>query len=608
MKNYYKKNGLYYFVIISILFFNLSFAQSNIVLDWATYYFGRNSTIKDIEIDNNGDVIVAGNIEGKANVPYNLAEPFNYYSSFTTPNAHQQNIGTNFGKVFIAKFSSTGSLVWATYFGGENCDYITELEIDENNIIFISGTTRSTTGIATNGAYITDFNLISSIQNPKTIGFLAKFSNSGQLNWCTYTPECRMFLKNSNEIYLVGETKLDNNISTTNAYNPDFYIYDNNSVSNNRNGFIMKFDGSGNKIAGTYCGPTANIKDLSTDSSGNVYIVGSVMDVSNSLSYNFTTPNAFQTSFISNPNNIINRHGIISKFTSDLSTRIWSTFYGGDLDDNIDKIIVYNNNLYIDGSWFSSNMNTLGTYIPGQIRLLSKFNTDGFRVWSTYINLNLTGKQGFLLSQIKNDKIYIVGRTDVPNFYSTPNAYQVNINNTANPNTTDGLILQYNLDGTKNWGTYFGGQENDNIYDLAVINDNEFYIGGSTSSPTNIATPNSLQPNLDLGTGTTANNMFLAKFSPNVLSTTSNQKTNLALYPNPSNGNFSLQGNVNISENLNLAIYDNLGREIATQQVENHNTKINTNINLQKMLKQGVYFAKLETENQVIQTFKIVIK
>ncbi|UUC45513.1 DUF7948 domain-containing protein [Flavobacterium cerinum] len=60
------------------------------------------------------------------------------------------------------------------------------------------------------------------------------------------------------------------------------------------------------------------------------------------------------------------------------------------------------------------------------------------------------------------------------------------------------------------WGTYYGGSGSENINDIITDNLNNIYISGITSSPNNIATAGSYQPDL-----TTGFNGFIAKFDPN---------------------------------------------------------------------------------------------
>lgn len=67
--------------------------------------------------------------------------------------------------------------------------------------------------------------------------------------------------------------------------------------------------------------------------------------------------------------------------------------------------------------------------------------------------------------------------------FITPNAMKSEIEK------MDSKIVLLNPDGTLKYGTYFGGEEDDNIAPLVMGEGNNFYIWGNTYSTQNIATP-----------------------------------------------------------------------------------------------------------------------
>ena len=80
---------------------------------------------------------------------------------------------------FLVKFNSSGVRQWGTYYGGTGYDYSFSCATDASGNIYLSGYTRSTSGIATTGAHQT------------TLGrgydaFLVKFNSSGVRQWGTY--------------------------------------------------------------------------------------------------------------------------------------------------------------------------------------------------------------------------------------------------------------------------------------------------------------------------------------------------------------------------------------------------------------------------------------
>ena len=66
----------------------------------------------------------------------------------------------------------------------------------------------------------------------------------------------------------------------------------------------------------------------------------------------------------------------------------------------------------------------------------------------------------------------------------TDDAYQAQLNGAQ-----DGILYVFNADGTVKFGTYFGGEGDEQIGDVKTDNVGNIYIGGSTYSYNNIATP-----------------------------------------------------------------------------------------------------------------------
>jgi hypothetical protein len=107
-------------------------------LSWCTYYGGAGADgAYDIKIDKTGNLVIGGIFAS---------------AGFSTPGAYQPAYtGGNDG--FIMKMSTAGNRIWATYYGGSGFDIVNSTQIDENNNIYISGYTASTSDIATNCSF-----------------------------------------------------------------------------------------------------------------------------------------------------------------------------------------------------------------------------------------------------------------------------------------------------------------------------------------------------------------------------------------------------------------------------------------------------------------------
>src|SRR5690606_6791019 len=84
------------------------------------------------------------------------------------------------GDAYLSKFDAQGTCLWSTYYGGTLEDRGLDLCLaPDSSAVYLAGSTRSTSGIATPGAH------------QQTLGgnfdaFLAKFDSSGQREWATY--------------------------------------------------------------------------------------------------------------------------------------------------------------------------------------------------------------------------------------------------------------------------------------------------------------------------------------------------------------------------------------------------------------------------------------
>ncbi len=129
---------------------------------WATYYGGSsNDEAQAMNYDSNNDMIVVGGT-------YSSNLPGVTGSSFQPALAGGQD-------AFIAKFNNSGSLLWATYYGGTGDEMATGVYTNGTLQIFVTGfTTSVTTGL---GAFPINQPLPAGLGGSD--GFLLKFSSAG---------------------------------------------------------------------------------------------------------------------------------------------------------------------------------------------------------------------------------------------------------------------------------------------------------------------------------------------------------------------------------------------------------------------------------------------
>ena len=166
--------------------------------------------------------------------------------------------------------------------------------------------------------------------------------------------------------------------------------------------------------------------------------------------------------------------------------RMWSSYYGGNSTDYVSEIVTDNlGNVYITGNTFStSNIATSGGFLTSvfmpsnQDSYLMKMDTNGVKLWGTYTN--------GIVADINIDRYNNVISTGNVYFLSnigTPGTHKPNHNNFNH----DAYILKLNPNGIREWGTFYGGPFEENIFGSAIDRNDNIIIVGYTESFTEIA-------------------------------------------------------------------------------------------------------------------------
>ena len=158
--------------------FIAKFSGSNLSLVWSTYFGGSDwDEATSVAVDGSGNVFVLGRTRSTSGFP--LADPGGGAYFDDTHNGGDYD-------AFIAKFSGSNlSLVWSTYFGGDDNDVATSVAVDGSGSVFVVGETGSASGFPLadpgGGTYYDN------THNGGTDVFIAKFSGSNLgLVWSTY--------------------------------------------------------------------------------------------------------------------------------------------------------------------------------------------------------------------------------------------------------------------------------------------------------------------------------------------------------------------------------------------------------------------------------------
>src|SRR5690606_14503092 len=118
----------------------LAMFDSTGTVKWGTYYGGNGQEYPPASdgCDAYGHVYLTGTSASSNNI--------------SSANSYQPTNNGGGADAFLAKFDTTGTRIWSTYFGGERDEYGTAIAFDALTNIYLAGRTNSTTGIATSGS------------------------------------------------------------------------------------------------------------------------------------------------------------------------------------------------------------------------------------------------------------------------------------------------------------------------------------------------------------------------------------------------------------------------------------------------------------------------
>ncbi len=303
-------------------------------LIFSTYFGGsEHELITGVVVDSENNIIVAG-ITGSSDLPV--------INAFQTDSASSTEGVTD---CFIAKFSEDGqSLLFSTYFGGSDYDYIYAVAIDSDDRIVITGTTQSN-----------DIPLLHPVQDSNGGSldiFISFFEADGQsLLFSTYLGTAGidhgrdLKFDSQGNIWLTG-ISANGDLATEGAYQEEYSggICD---------AYLAKFDTSGTLVYFTFLGGAALEwgNALAIDNGDNIVITG------------FTTSDDFPTMNPYQDEPVDFADMFITKFAPDGESIVFSTYFGGSSVDHSNAITIdSNDNIIVTGQTNSLDFPTTLPY------------------------------------------------------------------------------------------------------------------------------------------------------------------------------------------------------------------------------------------------------
>lgn len=358
-----------------------------------------------------------------------------YGNSYPTPDNQAYDVTTNITvvnvsgsattDVFLSKYSADGStMLWTTFLGGGNNTQGTEtahsLICDKQNNIYIFGVTSSL-----------DFPIQNGYQSSHGGGSLIEVLNNGALFGSAGT-DLYVAKLTANGHQLLGSTYMGGSANDGVNYKISSGNYDQ----------VADYDSLTTNYGDQFRG------EIMIDSLGNCIVA------SCSRSANFPIQNAFQPTIAGG------QDGVVFKLSSNLSSLMWSSFYGGSNNDACYSVKIDSSyNIVFAGGTSSTNLpGTAGgihaTYQGGKADgFVAKLTPNGQSLTqATYIGTP-NYDQTFFVEINRNDEVFIVGQSvggAYPIINATGNANSAQYITKMNPQLT--TILNSTLFGNGNGG------------------------------------------------------------------------------------------------------------------------------------------------------------
>lgn len=442
-------------------------ATRGAMLGYSTYFgAGLYEGAYAVAVDAAGNAYVAGSTAST--------------NGFPLLNAFQPDYAGGDNDAFLAKFDPDGHLIFSTYFGGTSYDAINDLALDRDGNVVLVGETRSVDLPSTDDAFQYDYAGGSAFGSGD--GFIARFSPDGaQLLYCSYFGGSGdetiwdLAVDAVGNLCIAGWTD-SRNLPLHNPFQPAYGGGDNDV-------FLAKFDATlTNLVFSTYFGGADqdNSPQIAVDPAGLIYLGGQT------LSTNFpVTPGAFQTQHVIVAQIGANWDGFISKFSSDGSSLIYSTYVGDATGDGVLGIAAdADGSAYVTG-WISAAWDS-GTFplgfqpepgYGGADAWVAKLKPDGSNFeWFSYLGGG--GEEvGYDLMLDRDNNVFVTGITDSINF-PTRDAPQPKFGGTQ-----DSFVAKISADGQRLiYSTYLGGTGEEWGYRLAVDpSGNAIAVGQTTA-------------------------------------------------------------------------------------------------------------------------------
>ncbi len=480
-------------------------------LQWAKRAGGTSGeTGFGIAVDGAGNSYVTGDFGGSATFG---------------PGDPSQTVLTSAGQsdIFVAKYDSSGALVWAKRAGGSSSDLGRGIAVDGLGNSYVTG---NFDGSATFGLGEPNQTMLTSDGSSDV--FVAKYDSSGALVWAkraggtSIDSGTSIAMRGSENFYVTGLFALS---ATFGPGEPNQTMLNSGGPASDI--FVAKYDSTGALVWAKQAGGTAADigSGIAVDASGNSYVTGHFLI---SATFGLGEPN--QTTLTSDPF-ATGSDTFVAKYHSS-GALIWAKQAGGlEADRGVAIAVDGGENSYIVGVFNGTVI--LGPGDPNQTELISagqsdifvaRYDSTGALDWAK--RAGGTGFDGGAagIAVDGSGNSYVTGRFDGT---ATFGSGEFNETTLVSAGGLDFFLAKYNSLGALVWAKRGGGTSQDFGMAIALDGPGNAYVTGVFATTATFGPGESKQTTL-VSAG--ASDMFVAKVSGNRADLDGDGKADIAVY------------------------------------------------------------------------------
>ncbi len=277
---------------------------------------------------------------------------------------------------YVSKFSDDGTFQWVKAWGGSGSEYGTGVAVDSFNAVYISGTFEDTVNFNPDG---TDNHISFAFKD----AYISKFDSTGTFQWANTWGDF-----SNDECTDVEVDSFDNPLVCgyfpgTVDFDPDPADTENRTSAGVFDGYVLKFDSSGDYLDVWFWGGTSseNVIAMELDALNNIYVTGDFEGTTD------LDPHPVAT----DPHTSLGNSDAMVLVLDSTGAFQWSAVWGGaDYDDGRALALDGQGYLYVGGAFngivdfdpdpgFEDNLTSNGGYYDG---FVCKYEVTGLYQWA----------------------------------------------------------------------------------------------------------------------------------------------------------------------------------------------------------------------------------